>query len=43
MQFWLMTWTGYRFMTLFQSVMANIDYSLYIKQEKYYQTIFFLV
>ena len=32
-----------RFMTLLQSVMANIDYRLHIKQEKYYQTIFFLV
>ena len=32
-----------RFMTLLQSVMANIDYGLHIKQEKYYQTIFFLV
>ncbi|MBQ7177922.1 MAG: AAA family ATPase [Victivallales bacterium] len=32
-----------RFMTLLQSVMANIDYGLHLKHEKYYQTIFFLV
>ncbi len=31
------------FLTLFQSVLANIDYKLHIRDEKYYQTIFFIV
>ena len=31
------------FLKLFQSFLASIDYRLHIKQEKYYQTIFFIV
>ncbi|MBP5638185.1 MAG: AAA family ATPase, partial [Victivallales bacterium] len=31
------------FMTIFQSFLANIDYNLHIPQEKYYQSIFFMV
>lgn len=31
------------FLKLFQAFLANIDYRLHIKQEKYYQTIFFVV
>ena len=31
------------FLTLIQSVLANIDYKLHIADEKYYQTVFFIV
>ena len=31
------------FLRLFQSVLANIDYTLHLRQEKYYQSIFFVV
>ena len=31
------------FMTLFQAFLANIDYRLHLPQEKYYQTIFYVV
>ncbi len=31
------------FLTIFQSFLANIDYKLHIPDEKYYQSIFFLV
>ena len=31
------------FLTVLQSVFANIDYKLHIRDEKYYQTIFFVV
>ena len=30
------------FLTLFQSFLANIPYSIHIKHEKYYQTVFFI-
>lgn len=32
-----------RFFLVLQTFFANIDYSLYIQQEKYYQTIFYLI
>jgi hypothetical protein len=32
-----------RFFRVLQTFFANIDYSLYIQQEKYYQTIFYLI
>ena len=31
------------FLTIFQSFLASIDYKLHVKDEKYYQTIFFIV
>ena len=31
------------FLNLFQSFLASIDYRLHIKEEKYYQSIFFIV
>lgn len=32
-----------RFFTPLDSFFANIDYDLHLKQEKYYQTIFYLI
>lgn len=31
------------FFTVLDAFFANIDYDLHIKQEKYYQTIFYLI